>query len=256
MIKGFKKCDVPCGTSGDWTISRFTLEHMHVPSEGSPYNMILNAISGNPVREIPPGTYTRLTRKERATNNEAVVMSDTNAEMREHAAFVKRACRRPGSRVLVFGLGLGVCVEALLANKNIAHVDVVELSEDVRALTGPHMLARYGADRLTIHSGDANTWVPTDPDAKWTEVWIDIWDTISDTREQMEELRLRYADRTSGQVGCWAEDQVERMNVTYLALDQIKAEFGAALYVMPIPDRIELARVRVKALLSGAVARK
>ena len=255
MIKGFRKCSVPVGASGDWAISRFTLDRTHVPAN-APHAEIMQYISGNPIRDVAPGTYTRLTRRDSETGLEVVVMSDTDAEMREHAAFVRRA-RRHGSqgRVLVFGLGLGVCVEALLLNGGVGHVDVVELSDDVRALTGPHLLARYGGKpgnggRLAIHAGEANTWEPPDPAMRWSEVWIDIWDTISDSHmAQMTALRSRFTDRASGAVGCWAEDQGKRMDAAYLAVDQIRCELGDALYAMPIPERIERARKRTNAIL-------
>jgi hypothetical protein len=249
-IKGFRKCSVPVGTSGDWAIERFTLDRTYIPAS-APGAEIMQYISGNPIRDIAPGTYTRLTRRDFEAGREVVVMSDTDAEMREHAAFVRRA-RRHGSqgRVLVFGLGLGVCVEALLLNGGVGHVDVVELSDDVRALTGPHLLTRYGGKpgnggRLAIHAGDVNTWEPPDPAMRWSEVWIDIWDTISDTHTtQMAALRSRFANRTSGAVGCWAEDQGRRMDAAYLAVDQLRCELGDALHDMPIPDRIERARKR------------
>jgi hypothetical protein len=239
IAPGFSKCTVPEGVSGAWAIERYTLDRTYEPQQG--FATVMQYVTGNPVRAVPPGSYTRLVRAD--SDARVVVMSDTPAEMREHSAFVRRAAKHHAARVLVFGLGLGVCIDALLKRRTVAHVDVVELSSDVRALVGSHLLTRWGAARLTIHAGDAHTWEPPDPSARWHETWFDIWDAISDSNlPEMATLKARFAARTWNEsVACWGEPQAIRMAAAYEAIEQLSTEDTADL---PVPDRIELLRRR------------
>src|SRR3990170_1561411 len=130
--EGFEKVQVPVGHCGKWKEERFVIDQ-----EGASHHNMLEAIHGRR-RMVMPGEYTRL------CYGDEVVMSDTPAEMDEHRSFVFRA----QGQVLIMGLGLGVCLAAVARKPEVHHVTVVERSEEVVALVGPHYRTLLGP-RLT-----------------------------------------------------------------------------------------------------------
>jgi hypothetical protein len=197
------------GVQGNWRVERFTV----TPDGASLYNMRARAS-----RHVVPGEYTRL------THYRDVIMSDTPAEKRDHSAFV-RAAR---GDVLITGLGLGMCVTAVLAKRSVKRVHVVELSEDVIALTAQPLLDRYG-DRLTIEHADAMKRVPADGEV-WDAVWHDIWPTIAESNvRDMKALRAKY-ERTlrdeKSFYGAWCERTcVALVNRPYVSMRSLPS-FG------------------------------
>jgi len=185
------KVDVPEGASGDWAVERFSV----TPEEESFEKMRCAFNPQRVARFAPVGDYTRLVR------GNGVVMSDTPDEIMDHMEPMRRA----RGRCLVNGLGLGMVAEGMLRRPDVERVTVVELSEDVIALVGPHYRARHG-DRLEIVHGDAFEWVPP-RGVRYDVVWHDIFDDISaDNLPLMTRLKRRYCRRCDWQ-GCWAEDQ-------------------------------------------------
>lgn len=173
---------VPEGRRGPWAVERFTVER--------------TALRFSP-RSVPPGAYTRLVHAGRG-----LVMSDTPDERRDHVPFVARA----RGRVLVNGLGLGMCVAAALAIPEVEHVTVVEADADVIALVGPH----YAGPRVTIVHCDAFAYAPP-PRTRYDAVWHDIWDEIcSDNLPGMIRLHRKYG-RRAGWQGSWARGLCERL---------------------------------------------
>ena len=184
---------IPEGQSGPWKIERFT-----VSLEDSKWDRL----SGHG-RGCPPGTYTRLVDTRRSFD--AVMMSDTPDEMRDHAEAYFQA-QKLGGRALVHGLGLGMVTQALLSLENIEHVDCVELDPDVIALVSPAFQEEIDAGRLTIHQGDCFTkeWPK---EARWSVVWSDIWrDLCTDNLDQMAILRRRFNKRCCTFHGCWGRE--------------------------------------------------
>ncbi len=198
--------DVPEGASGAWRIERFT-----VSAASAGIEMLRASTHGG--RGVPEGAYTRLVCRGHT------VMSDTPDERRDHAMFVRRA----HGDILITGLGLGMVLQACLERRTalggdpdapfvecgpsgyaVAHATVVERSEDVLALAGPHYQARYG-DRLTLVCADALTWQPP-RGAAWDVAWHDIWPDLStDNLAEMARIRRHYARRMRGWQGCWGE---------------------------------------------------
>lgn len=78
------------------------------------------------------------------------LMSDIPLEMHEHMWLYNNA----KGNVLINGLGLGMCLKAILTKPEVTHVDVVEINQDVIDLIAPHY--RKGA-RVGIFHDDANT---------------------------------------------------------------------------------------------------
>lgn len=146
---------------------------------------------------VPPWTYTRL------SVDGTLWMSDTPDEKRDHIAPVWEASRR-GGRILVNGLGLGMVVSGLLKLPNVEHVDVVEKSERIVDLIGPH----YESSRCTVHHSDAYT-IKWPAGTRWTVAWHDVWAYLSlDNIEGMHRLHRRYGRRVDWQ-GSWGREFVE-----------------------------------------------
>lgn len=151
-------------------------------------------------RGISPGTYTRLMKKSENGGGH-LVMSDTPAEIRDHLGFIQEAT----GRVLLHGLGLGMCLKAALAKPEVTHVDVVEISQPLIDLVAPH----YTDRRVSVYQGDALTF-RFPKGTSWDVVWHDIWDDIcTDNWDDMKTLRRRYGRRCSWQ-GCWAYAEIQR----------------------------------------------
>lgn len=181
-----QKSTIPEGVAGDWRVERFTISEQEAVFAMLRYGR----------RAPSPGTYTRLVR------GQIVVMSDTRAEIGDHAFMIWMA---RGS-VLVNGLGLGYCVAAALAKSSVTDVTVIERSSDVISLVAPSLQD----ERLTIIQADALTWRP--PKGKrYGVVWHDIWDHIcEDNLPEMHTLHRRYGRRCDWQ-GSWCRAECERL---------------------------------------------
>lgn len=179
---------VPEGSSGPWKVERFTID-----DKPSIYNMRL-AMDG---RGVQPGTYTRLVHAQRG-----VVMSDTQAEKRDHIEFIVNA----NGRVLINGLGIGMCLAAVLNKASVEAVTVVELDQDVISLVTPH----YANDsRVNIVNASAFDYKPP-KGIRYGAVWHDIWDTITeDNLDEMKKLHRKYG-RLADWQGSWGRDWIER----------------------------------------------
>ena len=113
---------------------------------------------------------------------------------------------------LVHGLGLGCAVE-LLFYEGMEKVTVVELSQDVIDLVGPHLKSRHG-DKLEIVCADALTWKPP-KGMRYSIVWHDIWPTIClDNLPQIKKLNRRYGGKCDWQ-SYWAKREMKKMKREY-----------------------------------------
>lgn len=118
---------VPGGRIGLWEIQTFSLN----PLQAEAYNIF----------EFPAGKryidgnkpYKRLLRYESLEHSFGeLVMSNTPAEVEDHRLFIEHA----SGDVLIFGLGLGMAVQALIAKPRVTIITVIEISPDVIALCG------------------------------------------------------------------------------------------------------------------------
>ncbi len=173
------------GSKGPWTIERFVIQ------EDSPGSLRLILQS----RGCPPGTYTRLTH-----NSRGVVMSDTLAELIDLRPFFHTVQVSECKRVLIHGLGLGIAVQAALAQEHVEHVDVVEVDQDVINLVEPQLRD----PRLHVHWGNALDF-KFPPGTCWDFAWHDIWDSIcEDNLPDMKTLHRRYGRKVRLGQGSWA----------------------------------------------------
>ena len=178
---------VPAGTSGNWEI-----DHFEVSEQDAESTKLRAMLKGRGY--VPPGKYARLRYRR------DVVMSNTPDELRDHWEFFYQA-RRLGGHVLVNGLGLGICIEAL--RDSVDKLTIVEKSEDVLALVEP----TYRDDpKVEIIHADALEWKPP-RGSRYTAVWHDIWTFIcADNLDDMRALHRKYGRRSQWQ-GSWCREE-------------------------------------------------
>lgn len=166
---------------GPWRIEKFEVE-IGIQN----FRMIRD------LRGCSPGTFTRLVHKDRG-----VIMSDTDAEIKDFRRFVVRA----EGNVLVAGLGMGLVVQNLL-DKDVT-VTVVEIDKDVIELTG----SQLNDDRLKIVNADIFEWKTKE---EFDYGFFDIWDSIcEDNLEEMTKLKRKFARRVKNKV-FWCESECKR----------------------------------------------
>jgi spermidine synthase len=189
--KVYDVMEIPNGKSGPWEVSEF-----EITEEGaSLHNIRCYFQVGMGRRTVVPGVYKKL------TVNKHLVMSNTRAEISDHAYFVWEA----RGDVLVNGLGLGVVLSMLLNKDSIESATVIEIAGDVISLVAPYF---QEDSRVQIIHDDALTWKPP-KNTRYNAVWHDIWDSISaDNLSQMHKLHRRYGRRTDWQ-GSWCRGLCE-----------------------------------------------
>lgn len=201
-----KKVTVPEGRKGQWRVEKF-----HVSEEDSVFSYLRGRGRG-----LPAGHYTRLKR------GSTLVMSDSLDEMDDHRKFVDAA----HGDVLIAGLGIGMVLQAVLDKDDVKHVTVLEISQDLIDLVGPHYTEKYG-DKLTIVCADAYEF---DYDGKWHCAWFDIWDYMTlDNIDQMEKIHHK-AVKSCGWMGFWSElylhaRYADEIGIDYLGDDWEGPEF-------------------------------
>ena len=177
-----QKVDVPDGKRGHWVVERFKI----------PQNYLAFTYGH---RAPSPGTYTRL------LHGSHCVMSDTDAEMRDHYGAVINA----KGHILLNGLGIGMVLKGCLNKPEVTKATVIEIDPDVIALVGPH----YTDTRVEIVCADAYAYQPP-KGVRYGMVWHDIWsDICSDNLEGMKKLHRKYGRRTDWQ-GSWCRYECER----------------------------------------------
>jgi len=182
---------VPDGSKGDYAVETFTISETE--SRISTWSLMKNGRG-----YAPPGNYKKLTYRKR------LWMTNTPDELRDHREFINIA-KNYGGHILINGLGLGLCLEAILVSDKIETVTVVEISQDVIDLVGP----TYTADkRVTVVCADAYTYSPP-KGVKYSAVWHDIWmDINADNIEGMKKLHRKYGKRSEWQ-GSWCRPECE-----------------------------------------------
>lgn len=187
---------VPNGKSGDWEIDTFS-----VSPEDSAKSRMMASIHGSLREWVKPGEYRRL------RFNGRVIMSTTPAEIAEHSEFIRVA----RGRVLIAGLGIGMCLSAILKKPEVTEVVVIEKAEDVIRLVGPTFA---GDPRVRIIHADIFTWPPP-KGVRYDCAWFDIWESISsDNVPEMATLHRRYGRRAVWK-GSWAKIECERSRYRY-----------------------------------------
>lgn len=191
LLPPYRPSRLAAGSSGEWS-----LLDVHLPERAT------NLIDTKPACfRYRPGHYTEL------RQGGITYMTDLYDEWWTQRSAIVRA-RTLGGSVLITGLGLGMVVEAILAEPTgaeVGQVTVIEQSADVIALVGPQLCQRCGP-RLHIVHADAYTW--TAPSGmKYDTVWHDIWPDpdAAEVDAQIEAL-ARHHERWSRSQGFWPHD--------------------------------------------------
>ena len=185
MSNLLQKVDIPEDRRGLWSIEKFEISEMDAAISLFSYR----------TRAPQPGIYTRLMR------GRCLVMSDTDAEMRDHMEPVWRA----KEHILINGLGIGMVLAACLRKAEVTKATVIEIDADLIALIGQH----YTDPRVEIICADALSYQPP-KGIRYGMVWHDIWSNIcSDNLLEMKTLHRKYGRRTNWQ-GSWCRYQCER----------------------------------------------
>lgn len=165
--------DLKPGKSGAWEVSQF-----HVSEKEAKMHRMRCAVNGHIERAVVAGDYWQL------TEDGYVYMSNTPAEVLDHAEFIRNAF----GRILIAGLGLGLVVKGLLEKKDVQHIVVVEKSEDVINLVG----WAYTKDpRVEIVKADIFDYKPTE---YFDFAWFDIWQDISaDNYPEIKRLHTKFS---------------------------------------------------------------
>lgn len=153
-------------------------------------------------RSIEPGTYTRL-----KVDGE-VWMTDTPAEIRDHAFADEAMALYPEGSALIVGLGLGMVLNRAIRFHHMSHIDVVEWDQRVLDAVGDHYaaLAKENYVDLRFHEADIHAWRPP-RGCQWDVGWFDIWATINDDdMEEVTRLRKRFNSRLQW-FGAWAQNE-------------------------------------------------
>ena len=181
--------NVPDGVSGDWTVKTFEV------SEQESKATSLRAAFHGYNEYVPPGVYKKLTCRGE------VVMSNTPMEIRTHWEIIHKA----KGAVLLNGLGLGVCLKAILEKPGVTSVTVIEKSKDVINLVA----GTYANDpRVKIIEADALEYKPA-KGQRFDCVWHDIWTYIcADNLEEMKKLHRKYGKKCDWQ-GSWERYRCE-----------------------------------------------
>jgi spermidine synthase len=183
------RCRVPDMNEEGLVVSTFTVEPHSLEN-------LRNARDG---RGTQPGDYKMLTLDGR------LWMSDTDAERRDHYEPVWQAQNYKGGRGLVFGLGLGCVVGAML--DHLDHVDVVEKDERVARLIGGWFKSEFGS-RVTIHHADCFE-IKWPTGTYWDVAWYDVWpDLTTDNLSEMAKIHRSYGRRTGWQ-GSWGKSLLQ-----------------------------------------------
>lgn len=185
----FAKVTLAPDRIGPWSVETFSVTASQVAMTN------LRAIrDGLPKRVIPPGFYTRL------VCDRQIIMSDTPAEAHEHV----RAYRGATGHVLIAGLGLGLCLNAILTKNCVKRVTVIERSPEVI-----HMVGRHITDpRVKIVNADINSW--TAPRRSLFDfAWYDIWPVAldEDSVYQAKDLVRRFSQVTLKQ-DYWSREYI------------------------------------------------
>lgn len=183
---------IPEGEKGLWKVEQFEIDEM-----GAAFHNLRE-----PLRPVSPGTFTRLMTFS-SSYQSTVIMSDTDAEIRDHLEVIRQA----HGDVLVNGLGLALVTMACARKSDVKSVTVIEKSKDVIDLVWPTVEKRFPQKVSVVHD-DAFDFKP--PRRKvWDVVWHDIWPDISlDNLEEMRRLRRKYQNKCYWQ-GCWCEKEMK-----------------------------------------------
>lgn len=186
--------NVPDGKIGNWEIRTFEVS----ADDAIMYNLREGILE----RFILPGTYKGLY----SLNAECPgrpIMSNTPSEILDHLSSIEVA----SGRVLIFGLGLGMVVQALIDKPSVKSIRVIEIEKDVIELSGKYY--EKLSKKVNVIQADAFTY---NDSMTYDAAWFDIWDSISeDNLGPMKILKNRWKGKANIRM-CWAEKECKNLS--------------------------------------------
>ena len=189
----------------------FVVTHFEISEDQAKMSNLRYYMNNQPGMAIDPGKYARIHQKVRNGTGDCrhiLWMSDTPMEKRTNIRFIRNA----NGRVIMFGLGIGMCIPPLLKNPKVTEVLVVEINQKLIDLIAPH----YKHPKLTVIQGDAFEYFPDKGDL-WDTVYFDIWPEIStDFLAVMGKLTRKWHYRLNKSnpkrfIDCWSRDRIKDM---------------------------------------------
>jgi len=224
------KVNLPESRSGEWAIEKYTISE----AEAALHNL-KDRINSDSRRPVLAGSYTRLVKYDGLGEQgtfasrglgenflrPTVWMSDTPVEIMDHVELIARA----RGRVLIAGLGLGMCADAILRKPEVDQVIVVEPEFDVIKLVAPTLKQRW---RNRFHTSICSIYdLEAGPGVEYDTIWFDIWPKIENSMyDDMKRLfaSWRPALRPGGWMGAWCwrdivalmhQDKVDARKIEY-----------------------------------------
>lgn len=117
-------------------------------------------------------------------NAEYSIMSDSYEETEKHQEFFQKA----KGDILIAGLGLGMCHEALMQKQDVKSVTIVEVNKDVIDLVWDHCPKD---ERFELIHDDILKWNPP-KHKKYDFGWFDISFEGIDYQEFKEKISTKY----------------------------------------------------------------
>jgi hypothetical protein len=219
--------DIPEGTVGD-----FSVKHIHEKKDAllattSARTLIYGGHDGHAV------SYDHPTRWHELLEGKGRWTSDLPIEQFQQRASIVGF----RGRVLVGGLGLGVVVRMLMANRNVSQIDVIEKSPEVIELVGKHV--RRSDPRVRIHQGDlgeflwtmgSQAWRGKEP--PWHYAFFDIWSSDNEHTFYNTVLPLRRmaTPLVKYRITAWNEDimrgQVQQALLSPIQMLRLGQRYG------------------------------
>lgn len=139
--------------------------------------------------------------------------SDEAKEIVDYLPFLRAA----HGHILLTGLGLGLCLQALLRKEDVEHVTVIERNPDVLAIVAPHYRAMFDNARMTFVEADAFTWQPP-RGIRFDIGYHDIWPVAAGFYwPQHEHLFAHYQTFCTEQEswrGQWMHGHYQKLRIT------------------------------------------
>jgi hypothetical protein len=173
---------IPEGESGDAKV-----KHRVISEREAAQSRTRQAATGGREQAVKAGKIAQLFVGNHMMMSDTPMERDTNKDFLDYAR----------GHVLIAGLGLGVVLPPLLAQKFVKSVTVVEKSAGVIELVEPHVRTLLGskAKKLTVVEGDIFTW-RAPRGARYDTIYFDIWPSIHrDNLVEMRKLHTRYRRR-------------------------------------------------------------
>jgi hypothetical protein len=136
----------------------------------------------HPDEFVEPGHYVQL------RVDDGIMMSNTLMETSSNYDVIYSA----KGHVLIAGLGIGLILPAILANKEVLSVTVIEKCKDVIDLVQLHMYPLPGGEKLTVIEADIFSWKP-EKGKKYHTIYFDIWPNVcTDNLKEINELHRKF----------------------------------------------------------------